>query len=65
MIKFRPLLIEGTIFKSGEGMEVSVSDDKNRIPIYVEASILIGKVKVYLEKMNGIKYPMESRIKKP
>ena len=65
VIKFRPLLIEGTIFKSGEGMAVSVSDDKNRIPIYVEASILIGKVKVYLEKMNGIKYPMESRIKKP
>jgi len=65
VIKFRPLLIEGTIFKSGEDMEVSVSDDKNRIPIYVEASILIGKVKVYIEKMNGIKYPIESRIKKP
>jgi hypothetical protein len=65
VIKFRPMLIEGTIFKGGEDMEVSVSDDKNRIPIYVEASILIGKVKVYLDKMSGVKFPMEARLKKP
>ena len=64
VIKFRPMLIEGTIFKGGEDMEVCVSDDNNRIPIYVEASIIIGKVKVYLDKMIGVKHPMESRILK-
>lgn len=65
VIKFRPMLIEGTIFKGGEDMEVSVSDDQNRIPIYVEASILIGKVKVYLDKMSGVKFPMEAKLNKP
>lgn len=64
VIKFKPLLIEGTIFTGGEDMEVSVTDDQNRIPLYVEARILVGTIKVYIEKMRGTKYPLTSRINK-
>ena len=46
-IKFKPKLIEGTIFKGGEEMTVYVSDDKYKIPIYIETPILVGKIKVY------------------
>jgi len=63
VIKFRPLLIEGTIFTGGEDMEVSVTDDKNRIPILVEAQILVGSIRVYLEKKKGLKYPLTSLVK--
>ncbi|MFT7611758.1 MAG: hypothetical protein ACI9J3_000704, partial [Parvicellaceae bacterium] len=65
VIKFRPLLIEGTIFTGGEDMEVSVSDDKNRIPILVEAQILVGSIRVYLDKKTGLKYPLTSLVKAP
>ena len=36
-IKFKPLLIKGTIFEGGEQMTVWVTDDQNRIPIRIEA----------------------------
>lgn len=62
-IKFRPLLIEGTIFKGGEGMTVWVTDDKNHLPVYVETPILVGKIKVYLRSYSGMKNPLSSRIK--
>ncbi|MFN2456856.1 MAG: DUF3108 domain-containing protein, partial [Chitinophagaceae bacterium] len=32
-IKFKPLLIEGTIFSGGERMTVWVTDDANRVPV--------------------------------
>lgn len=47
-IKFKPLLIEGTLFKGGENMTVWVTDDMNKVPVLVETPILIGSIKVYL-----------------
>jgi hypothetical protein len=32
-IKFKPMLIKGTIFEGGEKMTVWVSDDANKIPL--------------------------------
>ncbi|TRX62352.1 DUF3108 domain-containing protein [Carboxylicivirga sp. M1479] len=63
-LKFSPLLVEGTIFKSGEDMTVWVSDDANRIPIIVEAKILIGSVKaVFVDALNT-RYPIAAEITK-
>jgi hypothetical protein len=56
-IKFSALLVEGTIFKGGEDMFVWVTDDLNRIPILVEAKILVGSVKAYLESATGLRNP--------
>lgn len=53
-IKFKPLLINGTIFSGGEKMTVWVTDDLNKIPIYIETEILVGKIKVYLIETKGI-----------
>jgi hypothetical protein len=61
-IKFSALLVEGTIFKGGEDMYIWVTDDDNRIPVLVEAKILIGSVKAYLVKTQGIKYPLTSLV---
>ncbi len=62
-IKFSALLVEGTIFKGGEDMFIWVTDDENRIPVLVEAKILIGSVKAYVNNMEGIKYELTSRVK--
>ena len=56
-IKFSPQLIEGTLFKEGESMHIYVTNDKNRIPIYIEAEIVVGSVKAYIQSMKNLKYP--------
>ncbi len=63
-IEFSPLLVDGTIFTSGEDMTVWVTDDKNRIPIVVEAKILIGSVKAMFVKAEGLRHPMEAEVKR-
>ena len=54
-IKFKPLLIDGTIFKGGENMTVWVTDDENKIPVLVETPILIGSIKVYLTEYKNVR----------
>lgn len=61
-IKFRPLLVEGSIFRAGEHMTVWVTDDKNKVPLYVETEILVGKIKVSLSSMSGLKFPLDSKV---
>jgi hypothetical protein len=55
-LKFKPLLIEGTIFKGGEDMTVWVTDDANKIPVFIETPILIGKINVYLKNYTQLKH---------
>lgn len=54
-IKFSPLLVEGTMFNGGEDMVVWVTNDRNRIPVLVEAKILVGSVKAVLKDTKGIR----------
>ena len=54
-IHFKIDLIEGTIFKSGEKMSIYVTDDENKIPIYVEAEILVGAIKVFVNTIKNSK----------
>lgn len=62
-VKFSVLLVEGTAFKGGEDMVIHVTDDDNRIPVLVEARILIGSVKAYLNTAKGLRNPENARIK--
>lgn len=61
-IKFKPLLIEGTIFKGGENMTVWVTDDKNKLPLFVETKIVVGSIKVYLSGYKGLRNPVTSKV---
>ena len=58
-MKFSALLVAGTIFEGGEDMFVWVTDDATKIPVLVEAKILVGSVKAYLDKWEGVKEPLE------
>jgi hypothetical protein len=55
-IKFKPLLIKGTMFQGGEGMTVWVSDDPNHIPLEIESPISVGSVKVYMMGYHNLRY---------
>ncbi|MDN5215614.1 DUF3108 domain-containing protein [Fulvivirgaceae bacterium BMA12] len=62
-IKFKPMLVEGTMFSAGENMTVWVTNDQNRIPLLIEAKVLVGSVKAYLSNTHGLKNTMKSLVK--
>lgn len=47
---FAPLLVKGKVFKGGEDMRIWVSKDEYRIPVMVEAKILVGSVKAIIDR---------------
>jgi len=61
-IKFKPLLVKGTIFEGGEKMTVWVSDDPNHIPLRIESPIAVGSVKVDMMQYRNLRYPLSSKI---
>ena len=61
-IKFKPLLIKGTLFEAGEKMTVWVTDDSNHIPLRVESPIVVGTVKADLMDFQNIRNSFSSRI---
>lgn len=61
-IKFKPLLIKGTIFEGGEQMNVWVSDDPNRLVLRVESPISVGSIKVDMMGYKNLRYPLTSLI---
>lgn len=62
-IKFNVSLISGTIFKPGAQMTVWVTDDLNRIPIYIEAPITVGSVRAELESFSNLRNPTDAKVK--
>jgi len=63
-IKFKPLLIKGTIFEGGENMTVWVTDDANHVPVRIESPIAVGKVKIDLMGYENLRHPMTSLVKR-
>lgn len=61
-IKFKPLLVKGTIFEGGEKMTVWVSDDPNHIILRVESPIAVGSIKMDMMQYRNLRYPLSSLI---
>jgi hypothetical protein len=57
-LKFTPMLQEGRIFKAEEDMTIYVSDDKNHIPVSIQADILFGSIKADLSDYKNLVYPI-------
>ncbi len=53
----------GQSFKDGSEFYIWVSDDQNKIPLYLESPIRVGSVRIRLLNASGLKYPFESKIK--
>jgi len=58
-MKFSAMLIQGSVFKGGEKMFLWVTNDKNRIPVYIESPIIVGSVRATLIDIKGNRYPLE------
>lgn len=60
-MKFTVLLVEGTIFHEGEDLTLWVTNDKNRIPVYVESPILVGNIRARITSIKNNRYPLTSK----
>jgi hypothetical protein len=58
-MKFRPLVQSGRVFEEKGSVTLWVSDDKNRLPIRLQANILVGSIKADLENFKNLKHPFE------
>ena len=56
---FRPLVQSGRVFKEQESLTVWISDDDNKIPLRIQASLAVGSIKADLEAFKGLKNPFK------
>jgi Protein of unknown function (DUF3108) len=54
---FRPLVQSGRVFKEEESVTVWVSDDDNKMPLRIKASLAVGSLKADLDSYKGLKHP--------
>ncbi|HEY0091531.1 MAG TPA: DUF3108 domain-containing protein [Flavobacterium sp.] len=60
---FRPLVQSGRVFKEEESLSVWISDDDNKIPVRIKASLAVGSIKADLDGFRGLKYPFSVKAK--
>lgn len=58
-VKFSARLIAGEIFNGDTDVMIWISDDENRVPVYFEAPILVGKASGRMSGYEGLKYPLK------
>ena len=58
-----PTTSRSRIFKGEGSITIWLTNDKNRIPIRVQADLLVGSIKADLERFSGIANPLEIVIK--
>ncbi len=61
-LRITPQLLSGNVFKEGDEMYVNVTDDANRLPVYIESPVSVGAVKVYLTKYQNLRHPLTSKV---
>jgi hypothetical protein len=52
---FRPLVQSGRVFKEQESLTVWISDDDNKLPLRIKASLAVGSIKADLDAFRGLK----------
>lgn len=60
---FRPYVQAGRVFKEQESLTVWISDDDNKMPLRIKASLAVGSIKADLDGFKGLKYPFSVKVK--
>lgn len=55
-LKFRPYVQSGRVFKEQESLSLWVSNDRNKIPIRIEADLMVGSIKADLDGYNSLQH---------
>lgn len=54
---------EGYSFTDGTVFTIWISDDENKIPLYIESPVRVGSINGYISDYKHLKYPLTSLIK--
>jgi hypothetical protein len=60
---FKPLVQAGRVFKENESVTIWISDDENKIPIRLQASLAVGSLKADLDSFKGLKSTLKVKQK--
>jgi hypothetical protein len=52
---FRPIVQSGRVFKEEESLTVWITDDDNKVPVRIKASLAVGSIKADLDGFKGLK----------
>jgi len=58
---FRPLVQSGRVFKEQESLTVWISDDDNKVPLRIKASLAVGSIKADIDAYKGLKTPFKTK----
>lgn len=53
--------VQGELFAEGSEFSLWLSDDKNKMPLYIESPIKFGRIIATLTKYEGLKHPLTSK----
>ena len=56
-LKFRPMVQAGRVFKEQESLTIWISDDENKIPLLIKASLAVGSLRADLDEFKGLAHP--------
>jgi hypothetical protein len=57
-LKIRPVIQKGRVFKDEEDLTIWISDDKNRIPVRLQADVLVGSIKMDLKEYRNLMHDL-------
>lgn len=60
-LKLSAKMIKGRAFTGKESMFIWITDDGNRLPIYMESPIKVGTIKARITEMKNLRYPLSSK----
>jgi len=58
--KLVPKMPDNKLFAGPNAISVYLSDDKNKIPVLIQAEMLVGSVKINLYKASGLRYNLNT-----
>lgn len=57
-IALRPIIQQGRVFEEEEDLTMWVSDDFNRVPVRLQAEVLVGSIKMDLKSFENLAHPL-------
>lgn len=57
-LKIVPQVISGRVFKDKEGVTLWVTNDRNYVPVLVQAQLAVGSLKASIDSYKNVKYPL-------
>lgn len=61
-LKFRPIVQSGRVFEEEESLTIWISDDKNKMPIRLQADLRVGSLKADLEAYKGLQHSFRIKV---